>query len=299
MSKIGLALGGGGSKGSFQAGALHHLDVVGILDSVDVVAGISVGSLNAVKVAEGDIEGLLEIWRRIKNRDVFRPRYSWLFSWMLLIGGASLNKNWPLRKLLEREVNWDKVRSSRQKKLLVGAATLQDNQLFYGNNIQHAYPELLEYVLASTAIPAAFPPSQLGNHQLVDGGVVNINPLNVLIDEGCDTIILIPTFPMDMKQLKTPDVEYRTIRQIAERSIELMEYAVVTRDIKRLNEINNVVDSGAETHYRKIKLFVIDPEMKLGNGLEFDPDDANLRINMGFYRAQSLLNSTCKELMDL
>ncbi len=51
---VGLSLGGGGAKGSFQAGAISYLAQTGHLTNLDVIAGSSAGAINAVTLAQQD-----------------------------------------------------------------------------------------------------------------------------------------------------------------------------------------------------------------------------------------------------
>src|SRR5437870_78174 len=68
-----LVLSGGGAKGSFEVGAVQYLYSQGF--SPDIIAGTSVGSVNAVKLAEGEdssnptrgLSGLLKIWLDLKG----------------------------------------------------------------------------------------------------------------------------------------------------------------------------------------------------------------------------------------
>ena len=55
--RVGLALAGGGLKGSFHAGALGYLATTGVLSNLDCVAGASVGSLNALRLVLGSNDG--------------------------------------------------------------------------------------------------------------------------------------------------------------------------------------------------------------------------------------------------
>jgi NTE family protein len=89
----GWALGGGGSKGGFQLGAMRLLHDRGL--TPDVLAGTSVGSLNAFKYAEGEdastptqgLTGLEGIWSSLQTRDdVFAPQ-----PWLAGIGSALRN----------------------------------------------------------------------------------------------------------------------------------------------------------------------------------------------------------------
>jgi predicted acylesterase/phospholipase RssA len=82
---VGLALGGGGSKGAFQAGAVAAL--VGDLGfRPDVIAGTSAGSLNAIILAHARtpdeyhevVERMLAAWASLRDEsDMYVPR-AWL-----------------------------------------------------------------------------------------------------------------------------------------------------------------------------------------------------------------------------
>jgi NTE family protein len=293
--KIGLALGGGGSKGAFQAGALKYLARKGILESVSSVAGISVGSLNAMKVVDNDIDGLLNIWNTVTNSNIYT--FSILNYLRFITGGKGLRSNKPLRKFVTKHVNWSDVYKT-SKKLLLGATSLQTGEIIYASNKMDSSLDnscfmgdpsiLLEYLLASTAIPIAFPPSDIHNQQWVDGGVTNINPLNILIKDGCDTIILIATFPL------TTDVSYKhkkygNLLDIGWRSISILEDTIVRRDLKRLHEINAILDAtngdlGSDFPYhgkKKINVVVIEPLEDLGDVLNFKPKISKERMDMG------------------
>lgn len=81
---IGLCLSGGGAKGSFELGALRLLYDRGIRP--DVISSTSVGSINAIKLAEGEdqaqpnrgLAGLEAIWASLQvNTDMYKEE-PWL-----------------------------------------------------------------------------------------------------------------------------------------------------------------------------------------------------------------------------
>ena len=57
---IGFALEGGGAKGAYQAGAYIALVTNNIKPAI--IAGTSIGSLNAALMAQGDIKKLVSLW---------------------------------------------------------------------------------------------------------------------------------------------------------------------------------------------------------------------------------------------
>lgn len=94
---VGLALGGGGARGNFQVGAVRYLYERNVRPAV--IAGTSVGAINAIKLAEGEgdgsdtnrgLRGLIEIWKGLQvSTDMWveeewfvnvrnNPLYQWL-----------------------------------------------------------------------------------------------------------------------------------------------------------------------------------------------------------------------------
>ena len=57
---IGFALEGGGAKGAYQAGAYIALRKRHIKPAI--IAGTSIGSLNAALMVQGDIKKLVSLW---------------------------------------------------------------------------------------------------------------------------------------------------------------------------------------------------------------------------------------------
>lgn len=61
---------------------------------------------------------------------------------------------------------------------------------------------LPDAVLASTAIPAVFPPVSIGGRRYVDGGVTSATSLDLAAEDGCDAIICIA--PLGYRRDETP-----------------------------------------------------------------------------------------------
>ena len=77
MKKFALVLSGGGFKGAFQLGALkylkenwHQIDPGASEMKFDIVAGVSVGSLNGYMVAADQFENLEELWKKVGENGV-------------------------------------------------------------------------------------------------------------------------------------------------------------------------------------------------------------------------------------
>lgn len=72
MNQIGLVLAGGGGKGAYQIGVWRYLKEKGLDQYVGGVSGTSVGALNAVLFAAGDIFAA-EKYGKILHRTRFCP----------------------------------------------------------------------------------------------------------------------------------------------------------------------------------------------------------------------------------
>lgn len=80
--KIGLVLSGGGAKGAYQIGMLRALEEAGIRKEQLVMAGTSIGAINALLYALYDVDairkfmnGMSELVEKVRegNTDVFEP----------------------------------------------------------------------------------------------------------------------------------------------------------------------------------------------------------------------------------
>ena len=64
-NKIGLALGGGGARGSYQIGILKALEEANILQDIHHISGTSIGSINTLMVmAKVSYDRMIEIWEK-------------------------------------------------------------------------------------------------------------------------------------------------------------------------------------------------------------------------------------------
>ncbi|HEY0735842.1 MAG TPA: patatin-like phospholipase family protein [Herpetosiphonaceae bacterium] len=170
--KIGLALGGGGGKGSAHIGVLTALEALHV--PIDVITGTSIGGLVGALYAVGYRPYQIEQWfqratmRRILDRDPTNGGF---------IGTRKIEQ-------LLREA--------------FGARTFEDTSLplalvavdiVRGSEVIIRDGPLVEAVLASTAIPGLFPPVTLSERLLVDGGVLNNVPVDVAQMLGAGRVI--------------------------------------------------------------------------------------------------------------
>jgi NTE family protein len=189
--RIGLALGGGGAKG------LAHIPVLETLDSMGVkphaIAGTSIGAVIGALYASGQsgvaIRAMVDQFfvDRQKPEQQILPlpkSFRWLdFLDPTMDSGGLLNSDDFIAFLGDQMP----VRRFRDLKVPLKIMTAD---LWTGEPVVIQSGELLAAVQASIALPGLFPPVEIRGRTLVDGGVANPLPYNLLFDE-CDIVIAV------------------------------------------------------------------------------------------------------------
>jgi NTE family protein len=194
--KIGLALGGGGARGSYQIGVLKALEETGILKQIHHISGSSIGAINTMLVmGKMSFERMVEIWEKIDNHQIYG---SGLDRFKLdRMGLFSLQ---DMYEKLSKEVSLSEIRNSKiqgyataarlHKGSMVEQVMLHrmEKEVFHLNNFIDPH----KAVLASASIPVLFGSTEIEGSSYVDGGAVDNCPVTPLIEQGCDIIIAVP-----------------------------------------------------------------------------------------------------------
>ena len=180
-----LVLSGGGANGAFGAGFLKGWGNIEsgefVRPEFDSVTGISTGSLIAPYAYVGTDEAydtILQFYRNPeKDLVVGRSALSFLF------GHDAYYDVSKMRQLISDSVTPDLIQSlavgsAQNRSLLIGATNLDyglmrvwDLSLFAANlNESDAASEIASRLIASSAIPAVFPPAKINGFLYVDGG---------------------------------------------------------------------------------------------------------------------------------
>lgn len=266
-----LALSGGGSDGAFGAGVLAGWTKRGDRPEFQVVTGVSAGAIIApfAYLGPSEDEKLHTIWTQYKQDQVVTPEIlSGLF------GGPSLVSTAPLQGLIAHYVDrkfLDRIAAQykRGRVLLVLTTNLDAQRPVVWNMGEIALnrsPEATELfrkvILASAAIPAAFPPvkieveagGRMYDELHVDGGTtreVFISPVDAPI-KAFDVLYDQPPIRryFIIKNGKaTPDQEVvkPTTLQIAGRSISTL---IKSQNMGEVYHIYRVaLDGGADFNF--------------------------------------------------
>jgi NTE family protein len=177
--KIGLVLGGGGSRGLAHVGVLQVLVREGV--PVDFIVGTSMGGIVGVLFALGTApdklaqlmdeslksNSALDLVRRLSARSRQRMLRN-------LLAPALEHKTFADLKI---------------------PTTLMAVDMRHGVEVALNQGPLLPAALATSAVPAIFPPVEIDGRQLSDGGVIDSLATHVAFAQGADKVIAVDIEP--------------------------------------------------------------------------------------------------------
>ena len=213
--KVGVVLGGGGAKGAAHIGVLKYIEEMGI--PVDYVAGTSMGSIIGGFYAMGytpdELTQLISSidWSQYIGNKIERP--------MMTEEMRQRNSTMVLQVPFSHESLFDRNSNSTFISQLPSAYVNNSSLINLFNDLCVGYQEEMDFndlpipfgcvatdmitgeevvlrrgsvptaMRASMAIPGVFSPVTIGDKVLVDGGLVNNFPADVLKEMGADIII--------------------------------------------------------------------------------------------------------------
>lgn len=187
QGKTAFVLAGGGSFGAIQVGMLRELVAHGVVP--DLVVGASVGSLNGIHFCSdptpAGVARLEAVWRGLRRSDVFPVSPRNLLG--IFMGGASLVDPSGLRGLIARHLDLPQLQDT------VIPVHVAATDLLTGASVLLSSGPAAEAILASCAIPGAFPPVRIGDRYLIDGAVASNTPVMAALALGCTRLVVLPT----------------------------------------------------------------------------------------------------------
>lgn len=206
--KIGLALGGGGARGMAHIGVIMALEEEGI--PIDMIAGTSAGSIMGGLFAAGYTgKEMWEIMKTIKWKDIFReapfPQALWVSQryglrqpllkvhfalWEIFLPQGLINGQHISEELFRLTTAANYAASSDFDNFVVPfrpvAVDISTGKLYALEK-----GSLAQAIRASTAIPGYYYPAIFDDKLMVDGGVLDILPIDVTKKMGADVVIAV------------------------------------------------------------------------------------------------------------
>lgn len=253
---IGLALEGGGVRGSYQAGVYAAMVECGI--KIDGVCGTSIGALNASLIASGHGEKLPSIWRSLNMGEIFGFSKSFIKAInekeinlssieaiakevisILIKKGIELD---GVRKVLDKYLNVEELLLSPIDFGLV-TVRLKDLKPLHLWKKDMNKEKIKDYIIASSFLPFFKKEKLIDDNYYLDGGFNDFGPVNMMLKKGYKKVYLVKVHGVG---------------------------------------ISRKYDKNAD-------VVVIESKRNLGKVLDLDPSRINENIKMGYYDAIRIL----------
>lgn len=175
--KLGLALGGGGARGFTHLGALKAFEENGI--KFDYVAGTSAGSLVGAFLCAGfSADQIIDFAKTLKIKDIKKNKIAFMPS------STEGIENVVKQNL--GDINFKDLK-------IPFCAVAVDIKA--GKEVNIKSGNLSKAVAGSCAVPGVFNPVDFGNFRLMDGGLQNTIPSDVVKKMGADIVIAVDVNP--------------------------------------------------------------------------------------------------------
>jgi len=211
LGQIVLVLQGGGALGAYQVGVYQALHEAGI--EPDWVIGTSIGAINASLIAGNDpgmrLSRLREFWSRVSHGPAQQaisllPMFgAQIATWFTVAGGisgffkpnplafvspqmplgseaAGYYSTEPLEATLSDLVDFARI-NRHETRLTIGAANVRTSEMRYFDS--RDVPLNVRHILASGALPPAFPAVRIDGELFWDGGILSNTPVEAIFDD--------------------------------------------------------------------------------------------------------------------
>jgi len=336
-----LVLQGGGALGSYQAGVYQALHEAGM--EPDWIIGTSIGAINAGLIAgnspQNRLSRLREFWKKMEQNPVWSFRHALpgfnekLSYWATVTNGipgffrpnalahagdsyplgadnAGYYSTAPLERTLTELVDFNLVNQCRPR-LTVGAAHVRSSQMRYFDSRD---TELgVRHIMASGALPPAFPAIRIDGELYWDGGILSNTPTEAVFDDNPRRNSLIfavhlwnpsGTEPTTMAEVlnRHKDVQYssRIASHIARQQQAHRLRHVINQLAARLPEsernspaVRELASYGCPTRMHVVRLLApqLDRETHTKD-IDFSPGGIRQRWEAGYAHTRSVLART-------
>ena len=259
-----LVLQGGGALGAYQVGVYQAMHEAGI--EPDWVIGTSIGAINAALIAGNPLEQRLQrlhaFWDHVEQQApaagplawlgmnsllstmstvmrgipaFFVPNPAALFGTQANVGveAASYYSTAPLRDTLSSLVDFEHL-GHCSTRLTVGAVNARSGEMHYFDSRKE--PLCADHVMASGALPPAFPAIRIDGEPYWDGGIYSNTPIEAVLDDHPrkDSVI----FAVNVWQPHGPEPE--SIWQVMGRQKDIQYASRATSHVMRQQQIHRM-----------------------------------------------------------
>jgi NTE family protein len=328
--QIVLVLQGGGALGAYHAGVYQALHEAGI--EPDWIVGTSIGAINGSLIAGNTKDDRLDALKEFWTRMAYRPPFgipSWtglpdtIAYWKTLLRGipdffepnpgaflgthvplgvdnAGFYSTAPLERTLLELVDFELLNDGAPR-LTVGAAHVRTSAMKYFDSGAERLD--VKHILASGALPPAFPAVRIDGELYWDGGILSNTPTEAIFDDHPRRNSLIfaahlwnPTGaePSTIWEVlnRHKDIQYssRVASHISrQRQLHHMRHIIndlaklLPEDIRHLPKVRELTSYGCPTVMHVVRLLA--PQIENENhtkDVDFSPSSLRIRWHAGY-----------------
>ena len=349
LGQVVLVFQGGGALGAYQSGVYQALQEAGV--EPDWVIGTSIGAINAGLVAGNApadrVDAMRAFWKRMSHdlptrfaSSLLGARGSNAMTVLNGLGGFFHPNPWafmgaqvplgpelagyysvaPLENTLTELID-PALLNAGAPRLTVGAANVQTGQMRYFDSREGALT--VRHIMASGALPPAFPAIRIDGELYWDGGILSNTPVEAVFDDKprrSGVVFAVhmwaPTGPEPDSIAKVlarqKDLQYssRAISHIArQKQIHKLRHVIallaekLPEDVRATNEAHELASYGCGTQMHVIRLLA--PPMAgedQAKDIDFSPEGIKTRWDTGYADTARVLDRApwthCVDPMD-
>jgi len=290
--KKALVLAGGGTRGSYQNGAIRALQELG-RDDWNLVTGTSIGALNAALAVQGDYAQMNELWHNLTQDKIINGTFTAEFDLNTLINErnalTSFFKNYlkekgadisPLIEQINHYYSPERFFRSRIDFGCIAVRHVSQEPVYVTKEMMREHGE--QWLLASASAFPAFPVCRIGDEEYVDGGYFDNLPIDQALRMGAEEVIAIdlnsvPQHPnyMDHAHIKYlfPKVETGSFLDFSRATLDRLERMGYLDTMKAYGELDGAKYTFRHTHLPRyydrysLELLKLETRIKLATSL--------------------------------
>jgi len=293
--KRALVVSVGGSKGSYAVGVIQYYYSLG--KTYDILIGSSTGALIATMVATDNLDKLAKAYTSISHKDIFKispfkikksrngvhkysintfgALYNILYKKRASLGDTSTLRTKTIPRFFTEE-DYDKIiKSDKDLNVCVSNLTLEKGEV---KNIKdYSYERFCDWIWASTCAPPFMSIPEIDNYEYIDGGVMEMVPIEQAILRGADEIDVIIL-----------DREYPEISNI-EKVRNILHFIIKMQNMMMNKIKKQSINLGSLSHIAKKQIrinFHYTEKRLTNNSLIFDRDMMSKWREDGFKSAE-------------
>ena len=277
---VALIMSGGGARAAYQVGVLRAIARMlprGTPNPFRIICGTSAGAINAASLASNidhfdlAVQRLARAWGNLHVGQVYRADFPGTARTFcrcigaLLRGGLhrsepiSLLDCAPLETLLKSMIDFGRIRhtisTGHLGALCVTASSYASGDsisFFEGDGSQHPWRRAhrvgrpaeigLAHVLASCALPIAFPVVRIDGEHFGDGSMHQLAPISAALHLGANRVLVIGVGSASHGDRGAPDAKlWPSLAQIAGHMLDAIFIDTLDMDLERLHRVNQTI----------------------------------------------------------